>query len=367
MDLGSTCSPAAVSRTSLAFFAALACSTTSLIISFIGIAEFDLPATRYVRSVTAHLPGDQLTIPWMAFTSHAGNWIGEGWHLVVTSVVILSLGLLVKKHTVTVAAIQTFIAHAIAAVLANGLKHLIGRPRPKFTHSGDWQIGMAWSSGWDSFPSGHSTASFAVATVLAKRFPTMAPLCIGIAVFVALSRVLRGSHFPTDVVGGAVLGILSGSLAMAPLRSWRISIGDGLRHAALGVSVVFTILWALSRPMADGMVGMLLPALATVAILGGVWLRRGYWSATESSREGWQANASGLLILYGLAALTTSPLVLSSMGLACLAVWFMPVGASGKTGCQPSGLVRLRESMMLGGLVAAIVILTEARGVLPFR
>ncbi|NJO83299.1 MAG: phosphatase PAP2 family protein [Blastochloris sp.] len=95
---------------------------------------------------------------------------------------------------------------ALAQQHERGLKHLIGRPRPKFAHSGEWQLTPSWASGLDSFPSGHSAASFAVATVLAKRFPAVGPLCLGIAAFVALSRILRGSHFPTDVFGGAVVG-----------------------------------------------------------------------------------------------------------------------------------------------------------------
>ena len=49
------------------------CSCAALIISFLGVAQFDLPITKYVRSVTIHLPWDQLTVPWMAFTSDTGD------------------------------------------------------------------------------------------------------------------------------------------------------------------------------------------------------------------------------------------------------------------------------------------------------
>lgn len=339
----------------------------ALFISFLGLSQFDLPIVRYVRSVTIHLPSDQLTIPWMAFTSHVGNWIGDGWHLAEVSLALLALGWVRKRQHIVVAAIQSLIGHGIAALLVNGLKHLIGRPRPKFTHAGDWHMSVSWVSGWDSFPSGHSAATFAVATVLAKRFPVVGPLCISVAAFVALSRVLRGSHFPTDVVGGAVVGILSGSLAAAPLTQWRTSIADGLRHAAVGASMVLVILWALSRPMDDGLVGMLFLVLAAVAILGGVWLRRGHWSTIGQSQGGWQAKVSILLIAYGLAALTTSPLVLSSVGLACLAVWFTPVVGLSATDQNVSTWSLLHEGALLGGLMLGISLLICAREVLPFR
>ena len=161
--------PSQVSEWNATQLLAWGCSCISLIISFIGLAQFDLPVVRYVRSVTIHRPWDQLTIPWMAFTSNAGDWIGEGSHLVVVSVLLFAVGWLLRKPPVMLAALQSLIAHLLAAISVNGLKHLIGRPRPKFVHSGEWQLTMSWTSGWDSFPSGHSAASFAVATVLARR------------------------------------------------------------------------------------------------------------------------------------------------------------------------------------------------------
>ncbi len=346
---------------------AVLASSVALLISFLGLSQFDLPIVRYVRSVTIHLPWDQLTIPWMAFTSDLGNWIGDGWHLTALSLVLLALGWILTRPTMIVAAIQSLIAHGATALVVNGLKHVIGRPRPKFTHASDWQMSVSWVSGWDSFPSGHSAASFAVATVLAKRFPIASAVCIGVAAFVALSRVLRGSHFPTDVVGGAVLGSLSGALASAPLKEWRTSLADGVRHAAIGVSMVFVMLWTLSRPMDEGLVGMLFLILAAVAILAALWLRRGLWSMTGQSGRGWQHTASILLIVYGLAALTTSPLVLSSVGLVCLAVWCAPPVLSSETDWQASRWSVFRESALLGGLLLGIFLLIGARAVLPFR
>jgi membrane-associated phospholipid phosphatase len=347
--------------------AACGCSCASLVISFLGLAQFDLPVVRYVRSVTIHLPWDQLTVPWMAFTSDTGDWIGQGWHLTAFSILLLAVAWAFEKSAVTMAAIQSLIAHGIAAVSANGLKHLISRPRPKFTHSGDWQMSVSLASGWDSFPSGHSTASFAVATVLAKRFPVFGPLCIGVATFVALSRVLRGSHFPTDVVGGAALGILSGSLGAAPFKQWRTSFQDGLRHAAIGASMVLALLWALSHRMDDGVVGTLFLVLGAGAILGGLWLRRVYWLRRDELRNSRPAIASALLIVYGLAALTTSPLALSSVGFACLASWLHTIGQVRKCEKDSAGWSLMRESVLLGGVILAVLILVDVRGVLPFQ
>ena len=53
---------------------AFGCSCLSLVITFLGLSQFDLPIVRYVRSVTVHGPGNQLAIPWMAFTSMSTNF-----------------------------------------------------------------------------------------------------------------------------------------------------------------------------------------------------------------------------------------------------------------------------------------------------
>ncbi len=360
--------PSQSSNPTASSLAAAGCSCLALALSFYGLARFDLPITKYVRSVTIHLPWDQLTVPWMAFTSDMGDWIGQGWRLASVSLFLLAMGWIFEKPIIKRVAIQTLIAHGIAALLANGMKHLIGRPRPKFVHAGDWQISMSWASGLDSFPSGHSTASFAIATVLAKRFPMWGPLCLAIAVFVGVSRVLRGSHFLTDVIGGAVLGILSGFVASASFTQWRTSLQEGLRYAAIAASSAFGVLWTLSHQIEDGITGVAYITLGVASLASGLWSRTGMWFTKErcSGLNKQQATASALLLVYGLAAMTTSPLVLSAVGFVCLATWF----ESCQRGPEPGeSLVKrsvLWESAMMGTLLLALLILLDARGVLPF-
>lgn len=359
--------PSQPSNPTTAVLAQVGCSCLAVGISLFGLARFDLPITKYVRSVTIHLPWDQLTIPWMAFTSNLGDWIGQGWRLAFLSLFLLAFAWVFEKPHVKSVAIQTLVAHGIAALLANVLKHLIGRPRPKFVHSGDWQMSLSFVSGLDSFPSGHSTASFAIATVLAKRFPAVGPVCLGIALFVGISRVLRGSHFLTDVMGGAVIGVLSGCLATAPVKQWRVAIQDGLRHAAVGTSAMFAVLWVLARPMELGLEGILLIALGISMVAAGLWFRRTLWFRQARAGESWQSEVSAPLIMYGLAAMTTAPMVVSSVGFACMASWLYPMGRHDEQHIKEStGWPIIRESAVIGGLTVAILILVDARAVLPF-
>ncbi|MEO8757308.1 MAG: phosphatase PAP2 family protein [Devosia sp.] len=89
-------------------------------------------------------------------------------------------------------------------------KRLIGRGRPMhFDETG--LLGLHpnlfdWS--YQSFPSGHATTAFALAAVvgfLSERWFYPALVFAGI---VALSRVTEGVHYPTDVLGGAIVGLL---------------------------------------------------------------------------------------------------------------------------------------------------------------
>jgi len=57
-----------------------------------------------------------------------------------------------------------------------------------------------------SFPSGHTTAAFALLTPWMLTEPLLIPVLLSIGIGVALSRIYFGLHFPSDTVAGAVLG-----------------------------------------------------------------------------------------------------------------------------------------------------------------
>ncbi|MGQ9462668.1 MAG: phosphatase PAP2 family protein [Candidatus Fervidibacter sp.] len=112
---------------------------------------------------------------------------------------------------------------AIALGLADGLsgrvvKPMIGRERPVKIVKGLRLVDGGGKA--KSFPSSHAANAFAVARVLHEIAPPRA-LWWFLATTVSLSRIYLGAHFPSDVVGGALLGLSVGAAIVSLKRRWQ--------------------------------------------------------------------------------------------------------------------------------------------------
>ena len=94
-----------------------------------------------------------------------------------------------------------------AGVTVQLVKHLVGRARPRISDTPLF-IGPSLRSGYDSFPSGHTTLAFAFAWILSGYFPSYRVLFYLFAVAVGFERVGDLAHFPSDVLAGAVIGVI---------------------------------------------------------------------------------------------------------------------------------------------------------------
>lgn len=133
---------------------------------------------------------------------------------------LLFIYVLVKKKAGLYPALICFSSFIIAWFITDEfLKPLFDRDRP-FIELGTCVFGMKPSS--DSFPSGHTLTAFTVATVFCLFNLKNRILCAFTMLFALLigyTRIYLGVHFPSDILGGMVMGILLG-LAWYQSTEW---------------------------------------------------------------------------------------------------------------------------------------------------
>lgn len=148
--------------------------------------------------------------------------IGDGWTLTIFCVLVFAW----NRRAGFVVGLATL----IPSMVIQGLKMTVfyGEPRPKwyFTYIDKTEIHyVPGVENWlyDSFPSGHTTASFAfflaLAFCLEKRKWSM--LCFITALLIGYSRIYLSQHFLADVVGGTVFGVVFATLVTAEFMRFK--------------------------------------------------------------------------------------------------------------------------------------------------
>ena len=135
------------------------------------------------------------------------TWLGDG----LFAVGVIALLLILRRWG---QACQVLSAFLLSALLAQILKNVFSMPRPReFFLPGEYLyfIPGITLNGHASFPSGHSTSIFALATMLAIFEPNkrLNIFYVLVAVAVGYSRIYLGQHFLTDVLMGSFLGVMT--------------------------------------------------------------------------------------------------------------------------------------------------------------
>ncbi len=186
--------------------------------------------------------------------------------------------LLAGKRREGVALLVTFI---VPTLLAVGVQFVVMRPRPIDIRT------VQSASAFPSFPSGHAAAAFGGATLVSLVWRRASFFVLPGAVLVSFSRLYLGQHYPSDLLGGAILGV---SVATAVYGCWYRPADDARpRWAWLLWSQVGVVLLALlgaylgllrvdllALPGADKLLHFLL--------FGGVaFLAMGWWAGRSRS------------------------------------------------------------------------------------
>ncbi|MEX0959154.1 MAG: phosphatase PAP2 family protein [Burkholderiales bacterium] len=148
-------------------------------------------------------------IDWVRRVFHAVSRLGDGmfWYG-------LMIWLLVGYGIGAAGAVMHMLgAGLVSTALYKWLKAKISRPRP-------YQVNQAIvcsAAPLDqfSFPSGHTLHAVAFSVVLLAHYPGFAWLVLPFSALVALSRMVLGLHYPSDVLAGAALGAAIAALSLS--------------------------------------------------------------------------------------------------------------------------------------------------------
>ena len=122
------------------------------------------------------------------------NPIGSGLTLLIVCVALGAVCRALPLSPLDTASWLGALAFSCAGLVEFAIKHLVSRPRPITVEI-------------DSFPSGHATSVFAVATVFGAFYPRLRWPLYTVAAAVAAGRVYLDRHYLSDVLAGAAIGI----------------------------------------------------------------------------------------------------------------------------------------------------------------
>lgn len=126
-----------------------------------------------------------------------GQVVGDGWIQLGGAVGTYLIGRVSRNVRVATVGSELIRAQIVTEAITEGLKISVRRTRPDGTHL--------------SFPSGHTSATFATATVLDREFGWKVGVpAYAAATAVAISRMSENKHFASDVIFGAAIGLVAG-------------------------------------------------------------------------------------------------------------------------------------------------------------
>jgi undecaprenyl-diphosphatase len=138
---------------------------------------------------------------WLRVWMVSSTRLGDGWIWYSVGIALLLFG----GDLRFIAFAASASAEAAAVALFRIVKNTRKRKRPCQLEAHCWSNVLPPDQ--FSFPSGHSMSAFAIAIPLCIFYPELQAPLLGLSVSIALSRVILGMHFVSDVVVGSLLGI----------------------------------------------------------------------------------------------------------------------------------------------------------------
>ncbi|HHW05250.1 MAG TPA: phosphatase PAP2 family protein [Methanothermobacter sp.] len=147
----------------------------------------------YFFNIQLHNPFFDFLMPIITFAGTQIFWI------IISIILLVFFGVKGRRTAFT-----CLLALVLGYFLSESLKAIFQVPRP---FEVIWWVRHSIIVGGYSMPSGHSVAAFSGFMILGIRYGRL-PIFIFLAVLVGISRIYMGLHYPSDVIVGALLGIL---------------------------------------------------------------------------------------------------------------------------------------------------------------
>ncbi len=159
------------------------------------LLRWDIAILRAVNSLAGTNPGLDALMRLLSFVGTGG------------AIFLVLAGLLFLDRGRRRAALHVVGAMALSGAVEELLKALLLRPRPPLTLDPGLLRLLTEVPTSSAFPSGHTTVAFAAAAALWQHNRALGIAAGLLAVAIAFSRVYLGLHYPSDILGGALLGI----------------------------------------------------------------------------------------------------------------------------------------------------------------
>ncbi len=163
-----------------------------------------------------------------------------------------TVGLIIKNEKLVNTTLLATQALITGSAITTSIKYLAGRRRPysylpseeaRPTFMGPFSKDPNGNSFNNSFPSGHTTVSFAIATVFASEYRdnNLVPIiAYSLATLVGVSRISENQHWTTDVFTGAAIGYLSGKQAVKNYHQFSKRRADGKLKNSLSYTLNYS-------------------------------------------------------------------------------------------------------------------------------
>ncbi len=141
---------------------------------------------------------------WFRMISRLGD--GVFWYTLMAAI------MLTQQQDGLLPVLNMAVGGLTGTLIYKWLKRKTHRPRPSQVHQDVWVVGKPLD--YFSFPSGHTLHAVVFSLIALSYYPVLAFILIPFTIMVAMSRVILGLHYPSDVLAGATIGYVIAQLSI---------------------------------------------------------------------------------------------------------------------------------------------------------